>query len=318
MTDQERREENARCRAGIAIGVILAVAAVLRFWGLSGGIPVALPWTTVLGPMEMIPLTIHSVPPLGVPEGDAGVVTVLEYRSDMVGFSAGLLGTTRIPLGVDRIAPPAPLDLHASLLRMRGCIPPRLEGLLSWTPNVPLGEQLDHYVVYRDTIPDFEPSESNRVSTVAIDGVGETIEFDWGWIPPEDSLPRRGYHRVIAVDRAGNESEPTEAVYPTAVDEDAFQGLGRGLAIESIAPNPFGTRTQIAYVLPREGEARLAVYDLRGRLVATLLDRIEVAGRHLTWWDGRNDRGERLAAGLYVARLQTAGAEHTRKLVLMR
>ena len=286
---------------------------------LEDGSVIVLPWTVLLGPMEKISLHMRSIPPAGVPEGDAGVVAVLEYRSELFPLSEGLLGSTRIPLGVDRIVPPPPLDLAgkpATNARLHSAPARKHAGVAT---RRAAGRRLSHYAVYRDLDPSFAPSPANLVGLAAADGIEATPEWEWfdaTWTGgPEDPLP---YYRMVAVDRAGNESEPTIAAYPTPVEEAALQALGRGLLIESIAPNPFGLRTVVAYVLPRGTAARLAVYDLRGRLAATLVDRVEVAGRHIVRWDGRNDRGDRLAAGIYIVRLQAAGAESTRKLVLLR
>jgi hypothetical protein len=68
--------------------------------------------------------------------------------------------------------------------------------------------------------------------------------------------------------------------------------------------------------VPRAGAARLAVYDLRGRLVRVLADAPLPAGRHESSWDGTDGAGRAVAAGVYVLRLQQGGAAATAKLVL--
>lgn len=84
-------------------------------------------------------------------------------------------------------------------------------------------------------------------------------------------------------------------------------------------PNPFGLETGIRYQLPASAPVRLAIYDVSGRLVRTLLDgELKSAGAYEVAWNGRDDRGLPVAAGVYFARIMAAGVESTRKLALIR
>jgi len=84
-------------------------------------------------------------------------------------------------------------------------------------------------------------------------------------------------------------------------------------------PNPFGLETGIQYRLPATAPVNLAIYDVAGRLVRTLLDgEFEAAGAHEVAWNGRDDRGLPVATGVYFARIVAAGAQETRKLVFIR
>jgi flagellar hook assembly protein FlgD len=57
------------------------------------------------------------------------------------------------------------------------------------------------------------------------------------------------------------------------------------------------------------------VHDLQGRHVATLVSGLEEAGERIALWDGRDADGRRLAAGVYVIRLETDDGSQTRSLV---
>jgi hypothetical protein len=92
-----------------------------------------------------------------------------------------------------------------------------------------------------------------------------------------------------------------------------------GFALHQSSPNPFsGGTTRIGFALPRETRATLRVFDVRGRLVRTLVDGALPAGRHDVTWDGRNTQDRPVASGVYFYRLRTGEEEATRKLLLLR
>lgn len=90
------------------------------------------------------------------------------------------------------------------------------------------------------------------------------------------------------------------------------------LALHCPAPNPFPGGTTIAYELARPGPVRLSVYDVRGRLVATLVDRSQDLGRHRAAWNGRDASGRLAPSGIYVIALQSGGELRTQKAVALR
>ena len=87
-------------------------------------------------------------------------------------------------------------------------------------------------------------------------------------------------------------------------------------------PNPFNPTTTIAYTVPGGGLSRrnvfIAVYDVSGALVKTLATGAVSAGRHEVRWNGRNERGEAAASGIYFVRLKSDSFDDTKKIVLLR
>ncbi len=83
-------------------------------------------------------------------------------------------------------------------------------------------------------------------------------------------------------------------------------------------PNPFNPRTVLGFELPRGGFVRLDLFDLRGRLVRTLVAGDRDAGAHAVSWDGLDTQGEELASGAYLARLRSGDTWSTQKLLLLR
>lgn len=87
------------------------------------------------------------------------------------------------------------------------------------------------------------------------------------------------------------------------------------LSLAAARPSPFSERTELGFTLPRAGRVSLAVFDISGRRVRTLAQGMRAAGAHRVAWDGRDQRGARVAAGAYVVRLEAGGERRTRRVV---
>ncbi len=64
-------------------------------------------------------------------------------------------------------------------------------------------------------------------------------------------------------------------------------------------PNPFNPATAIRFALPRQGKVVLQIFNTRGEQVRTLLSEIKPAGEHTVLWNGKNNRGDVAASGIY-------------------
>ena len=89
-------------------------------------------------------------------------------------------------------------------------------------------------------------------------------------------------------------------------------------AIRMAFPNPFDRNTTVVLALAQAGPVEVGVFDITGRQVRTLVRGSEPAGERILHWDGRDDRGSQLGAGVYMLRLQSGGHQETRALRLVR
>lgn len=126
--------------------------------------------------------------------------------------------------------------------------------------------------------------------------------------------------------------ERTGAVFEYAYTATFDPGLtGGGQADRPVAaslitfPNPFhmgdGPAT-VRYEVDRTGDVELALYNVLGQRVRTLVNGPHSRGTFTTTWDGRDDGGSRVASGVYFCRMTTGGSaggsEVTRKLLLLK
>jgi len=83
-------------------------------------------------------------------------------------------------------------------------------------------------------------------------------------------------------------------------------------------PNPFNPSTMIRYSLPKGGVVKLAVYDILGREVRTLVNGAMSAGQQEAQWDGKNSNGRPVGSGMYFYRLNAGSSTATKKMTLIR
>jgi hypothetical protein len=90
------------------------------------------------------------------------------------------------------------------------------------------------------------------------------------------------------------------------------------LSVSQNQPNPFNPRTTFKYTLPYAGRVRLAVYDLRGSRLATLVEAEVPAGDWSVEWDGLDARGLAVPSGVYLAKLEAPTGIRTVKMTVTR
>ena len=76
--------------------------------------------------------------------------------------------------------------------------------------------------------------------------------------------------------------------------------------------------TTIKYDLPENSQVRIAIYDMLGRKVRTLVSGFENAGFNAVQWQGKNDFGLSVGAGVYICQIQAGDFVQTRKMILLK
>ena len=104
----------------------------------------------------------------------------------------------------------------------------------------------------------------------------------------------------------------------STVVDDAAATLPASPYLAQNYPNPFNPTTTIEFDLPRRSRVRLSIYNLLGREVARVVDRVLPPGYHRITWDGRSDSGERVSTGVYFYRIEAGACAQTRKMVLLK
>ena len=88
--------------------------------------------------------------------------------------------------------------------------------------------------------------------------------------------------------------------------------------LEQNYPNPFNPSTTIDVSVAFDTQITLNIYDINGRLVSTLADGVYDTGYHSFVWNGLDQTGNKVSAGIYFYSLQTEGMSMTKKMMLMK
>jgi len=170
--------------------------------------------------------------------------------------------------------------------------------LLTWAPAPE--PDFDYFTLYGS---EYSTLDGNAVL------IGTTANTSYD----VQSYPHKYYH-LMATDDAGNESEAAVTDIVTAVSGET---LPEKWVLHGNVPNPFNPTTQIHYSVPTSGgEVSLRIYDVRGRLIKTLVEGQGIPGERSVTWNGRDERGQAVASGVYFYRLSVNGFDLTRKMVL--
>ncbi len=106
-----------------------------------------------------------------------------------------------------------------------------------------------------------------------------------------------------------------EPYIPSSV---AVAGSPGRFALGPSRPSPFRQTTAVSFSIPARARVSLRIYDVAGRLVATLLDDVADPGLHTMTWEGTDDRGRHVGSGVYFYRLTSGDKKASHKVVCLR
>ncbi|MBN1293766.1 MAG: T9SS type A sorting domain-containing protein [Candidatus Latescibacteria bacterium] len=90
----------------------------------------------------------------------------------------------------------------------------------------------------------------------------------------------------------------------TSIDEDDAEAVPQGFTLQQNFPNPFNSATTITYALNDQSMIDLAIFNIAGQRVKTLVYEIKPQGFHSILWHGLNDQGKTVTSGIYICRLK--------------
>ncbi|MBE0645560.1 MAG: T9SS type A sorting domain-containing protein [Bacteroidetes bacterium] len=138
-----------------------------------------------------------------------------------------------------------------------------------------------------------------------------------------DSTPGTGTVKVM-ITNLDNTSEKTELTFTATTGQTAVAGVpsASDLILSQNYPNPFSmsksNNTTITYRMSGSGSASVKVYNLLGKEVRTLVNETRPFGKSSVSWDGRDNAGRQVPAGIYVYKLTTNSQTLSRRMMITR
>jgi hypothetical protein len=161
------------------------------------------------------------------------------------------------------------------------------------------------------------PDEGETWLEIATNVPGNSLT----WNLPADMTTETALVRVFVYDEQGLLGyDSSDAVFEiTGQFTDAPSSTRpRSFALLQNSPNPFNPRTEINFDLPRDENVNISVYDVKGRLVRTLLSEPMTYGSHKVVWEGEDNHGNRVATGVYYYRIVAGSFTATKSMVLVK
>jgi len=177
----------------------------------------------------------------------------------------------------------------------------------------------DEVTLYWTTVEEIDNDHfeivRNDVLVATIEGAGNSSgERNYEWLDTDVTNGITYFYLLVAVDINGEREELAEvSATPMELSIDSNNHLLPTQFALSSYPNPFNPTTTISYSVPKARAVSVKVFDITGRMVATLVDEMLMAGEHTAVFDG-----SALPSGLYFAQLRAGDITQTQKMVLLK
>jgi len=181
--------------------------------------------------------------------------------------------------------------------------------LLQWGKNAET--DIAYYNIYRN-------SEQNFNITGQSDTLGY-VSKDKSTYYDENNLAvhKTYYYKISAVDNSGNESDYSDEISIATLDVEDIKII-KQFKLEQNYPNPFNPSTIIHYILPEETDVTVSIFDILGKEVVRLASSKQLPGSHSVQWNGIDNQGNPVGAGVYIYQLKSSNHLETKKMLLLR
>jgi len=142
--------------------------------------------------------------------------------------------------------------------------------------------------------------------------IGDLIDINF---KPADKFTGNSLVELTDVTLAGQAGE--EVSVSTSTYEVSFV-TPQKTSLSDNYPNPFNPSTTIDYQLAEPGKVSIIVYDLKGAEVNSLVNQYQDATYHSVVWNGLNDKGQAVASGRYILKMNAPGYSETITMTLLK
>ncbi len=164
-----------------------------------------------------------------------------------------------------------------------------------------------------------EVTEAGKINCDVIPGCNSSSENTYDFTDQDVEYEQRYFYWLESIDLNNNcmYYGPVDIFIERDKDEETPEEFTR-LGIQAIYPNPFNPATNINYSVKHEGLVEIAVFNLKGQKVKTLVSKVSDAGDFSISWHGDTDNAEDTSSGVYFIRMNTENHVETRKIIMIK
>lgn len=176
---------------------------------------------------------------------------------------------------------------HSVTLIGYGCLLPPEEELLN---KASLSNQLESQQAFAENYEHCYICHDNNEST------GENVYLWWSEFIGDSHIDR---------------------VRPGGTSQSAMQNLAKNFSCWN-SPNPFNPATEIFYTIDTKAPVVIKIFDITGQIICTFNEGLKEPGLYSVYWNGRDNSGALVAAGIYFYKVQAGGRNKVSKMTLLR
>ncbi len=169
-----------------------------------------------------------------------------------------------------------------------------------------------------DITIDFDSNSDNLIY------MDTTIIFDSN-IPSDNyetvQVSLRDFHdneKVYDIDQLHDLDLYQQVGIINTLSNNSFEISPQAFHLNQNYPNPFNPTTEIGYSIPENTFVSITIYDVQGRSVQSLVNQNKDVGLHQTNWNGKDEKGISMPAGMYFYTIQTDNFKDTKKMILLK
>lgn len=103
-----------------------------------------------------------------------------------------------------------------------------------------------------------------------------------------------------------------------SIEEIAILASSMSINLMSNYPNPFNPITTISFEISKQGYTKVDIFNARGTLVESLLNKVLNNGKYDIKWNGKDFNGNQVSSGLYFYRVSQDGLQQTKRMILLK
>jgi hypothetical protein len=178
--------------------------------------------------------------------------------------------------------------------------------ILTWNPISDV--EVEYYAIERSVNQDFTNTDSIQIQ------ITNTNYFEDTELIYDIDM----FYRVFYYSGVQSEYSDTISVSVEWLNNQNDLSLPIQFKLHQNYPNPFNPKTKINYDIPYHNNVSIIISDIKGSEIKSLVNQRHTPGKYNVIWDGTNNNGDKVAAGIYLYKIQSGNFTSTEKMIFLK